>query len=195
MNSNVDRLRLPGSTESVEIGFRLAIVEPHEVVVGDFNSDGAVSLADLEMFDFAAKQDAAAKLNVFDVSNPGGLRHFPWNHDYNIMDFDGNFGLNNIDRDLWLTLDQSTPGDSNLDGDVDFVDFLSLANNFSESPSSWSQGDYDGNNETNFLDFLALANNFGNAPVADAAGVPEPSGSLLIALLLVPIFQRMVRNC
>ena len=184
--SNVD------PTAFVTFGMRTAMVEPSEVVLGDFNRDGAVSQADLDLF-----QDRVAEALIAKAEGEENLvDHIVWDHANNIMDLDTNNTLDDRDRQLWHTLDQSSPGDSDLDGDVDFVDFLSLANNFGQSPSSWSQGDYDGNNETNFLDFLALANNFGNAPVAAAAAsVPEPSSSLLAVLALTPFLLTRKRRC
>ena len=82
---------------------------------------------------------------------------------------------------------QKTPGDANLDGVVDFPDFLALSEHFGEGsrrdPRAWSQGDFDGNGEVDFPDFLILSENFGGVAAAatSAASVPEPTG-LSIAL-------------
>lgn len=56
---------------------------------------------------------------------------------------------------------QTRFGDANLDGLVDFSDFLQLSSNYGLENSSWSQGDFDGNGTVNFEDFLLLSNNFG----------------------------------
>jgi hypothetical protein len=53
------------------------------------------------------------------------------------------------------------PGDSDLDGDVDFADFLILAANFGVASAAWQQGDFDGNQMVDFGDFLLLSANFG----------------------------------
>ena len=51
-------------------------------------------------------------------------------------------------------------GDANLDGGVDFDDFLLLAANFG-LPGTWSTGDFDGDGTIQFADFLSLADSFG----------------------------------
>ena len=42
---------------------------------------------------------------------------------------------------------QRAPGDANMDGDVNFADFLTLSENFGEGsrrdPRAWSQGDFE----------------------------------------------------
>lgn len=52
---------------------------------------------------------------------------------------------------------QTRPGDLDLDGDVDFVDFLQLSAHFGAAESSWDTGDMDGDGRTGFADFLLLA--------------------------------------
>jgi len=64
-------------------------------------------------------------------------------------------------------------GDTDLDGDVDFADFLNLSANFGKSPdASWADGDFDSDCEVGFTDFLLLSKNFGktaNPAAVDAA--------------------------
>lgn len=50
--------------------------------------------------------------------------------------------------------------DINSSGEVDFADFLILANNFGRTDAAFADGDLDGNGEVNFLDFLVLAEHF-----------------------------------
>ena len=170
-------------------GFRLVSLEPRNVVAGDFNRDGELDASDIDLLSVAVVEQSLAELDAF------GIPRYDVRN--NVFDLNTDQFIDDVDRDLWLThVAAASLGDSDLDGDVDFVDFLSLANNFGESPSSWSQGDYDGNNETNFLDFLALANNFGNSPVAAAAAsVPEPSSSLLATLAVIPFLLTRKRRC
>ena len=52
-------------------------------------------------------------------------------------------------------------GDANLNGRVDFHDFLVLANNFSKEDAKFADGDFDGDGRVSFLDFLVLSENFG----------------------------------
>ena len=73
------------------------------------------------------------------------------------------------------------PGDADGSGDVGFLDFLALANNFG-SEGGYEQGNFDCSGTVSFLDFLTLANNFGKSAGDSAAAVPEPSSGLLIFL-------------
>ena len=53
-------------------------------------------------------------------------------------------------------------GDADLNGNVDFVDFLALSKDFGkQTGSSWSEGDFNGDGEISFEDFLLLSANFG----------------------------------
>lgn len=58
---------------------------------------------------------------------------------------------------------QSLRGDLDMDGDVDFSDFLILALNYNAVDAGYSEGDVDCNGEVGFTDFLALATNFGKS--------------------------------
>ena len=84
-------------------------------------------------------------------------------------------------------------GDGDLDGDVDFVDFVNLSNNFGGS-GTWVDGDYNGSGIIDFPDFVGLSNNFGAsaAIVASAtiAAVPEPG---TLALLLFGCLASLCR--
>jgi hypothetical protein len=90
----------------------------------------------------------------------------------------GDVFLDNVDIEVRTKL----PGDTDLDGEVTFADFLVLADNFGGRRKAWSQGDFDGDREVGFPDFLALSANFGGAANSSAAAVPEPTGAC-IALL------------
>ena len=82
--------------------------------------------------------------------------------------------------DLQIEVLTKLPGDADLDGDVDFADFLALSNNFGSS-GTWSQGDFNEDRRVEFNDFLLLSDNFGdNAAVA----VPEPGASSIALLSL-----------
>ncbi len=63
-----------------------------------------------------------------------------------------------------------------LDGTVQFSDFLVLSNNFGKE-GDWSVGDFDGDGQVAFADFLILSDNFG-ATSSAAAAVPEPAAAL-----------------
>ena len=55
------------------------------------------------------------------------------------------------------------PGDADGDGEVAFLDFLMLANNFGATDATYADGDFNCDGSVTFLDFLILANNFGKA--------------------------------
>jgi hypothetical protein len=74
-------------------------------------------------------------------------------------------------------------GDSNLDGSVDFGDFLALSENFGQA-AGWAGGDFDGSGTTDFDDFLNLALNFGAGEI-NVAAVPEPAGQELAIVLVI----------
>ena len=73
----------------------------------------------------------------------------------------------------------SIPGDADLDGEVQFSDFLLLANSFG-LPGDWSQGDFDMNGQVEFADYLVLASRFGESVSLRANAVPEPAGLVLL---------------
>lgn len=52
-------------------------------------------------------------------------------------------------------------GDLDLDGKVNFTDFLSFSANFGKTDATFEQGDQDGDGEVNFADFLEMSQNFG----------------------------------
>lgn len=90
------------------------------------------------------------------------------------------------------------PGDTNLDGSIDFADFLSLSANFGIGPNStWGLGNFNADGDVNFADFLALSGNFGFG-VASSEIVPEPKPSFAwiscCGLLLQMLSRKAQRN-
>ncbi|MDP9172991.1 MAG: trypsin-like serine protease [Planctomycetota bacterium] len=53
-------------------------------------------------------------------------------------------------------------GDANLDGKVDFSDFVILSNHFGSNSTNWDQGNFNFDNGVDFSDFVILSNNFGD---------------------------------
>ena len=95
------------------------------------------------------------------------------------LDLDLNRDGSLNDEDLNFLLDEildTTLGDTDLNGRVDFSDFLSLSNGFGGS-GAWGDGDFDGNQRIEFADFLVLSRNFGTTAVQP---VPEPSSHWLL---------------
>ena len=100
--------------------------------------------------------------------------------------------LSELDRQFWITeLVNTLPGDADLDGSVEFADFLSLSSSFGME-AGWAEGDFDGDQEVQFPDFLLLSQNFGQTAQAIAT-VPEGSGTLFFVLLVVGRFLRTTR--
>ena len=103
------------------------------------------------------------------------------------FDLDRSGSVDLDDRSFWITeLKSTTFGDTNLDGEVEFSDFLALSANFGKE-GGWAEGDFDGNGQVAFPDFLALSANFGQS-VPAAAAVPEPTASLMAAFAMMGLF-------
>ena len=98
-----------------------------------------------------------------------------------------------------VTIRITLPGDANLDGTVNFNDFLVLQNNFNQPNTRFDQGNFNYDGVTNFNDFLVLQNNFGQSitgePVtvtkqqvaamsafATANAIPEPTSFGVLGL-------------
>ena len=111
---------------------------------GDFDGNGQIDAADIDLL--------CAATHAID----------PPQEDIARFDQNDDDQLSAEDVDIWLAdVANTRRGDADLDGDVDFADFLSLAGNFGSDAGSWSQGDFDCDGEVSFSDFLLLAGNFG----------------------------------
>jgi len=82
------------------------------------------------------------------------------------------------------------PGDTDLDGDVDFFDYLTAKGNFGMATGAgWADGDFDRDGDVDFTDYITVKGNFGwptgaGAPLVGGA-VPE-SAALTLLLLAAP---------
>ena len=140
-----------------------------EPVPGDFDADGTFSSVDIDLLFEHLRDD-------------GTVCHF---------DLDGDSVLSGADVDFLLSqIIGVLPGDANLDGLVEFADFLLLAQGFGK-PGGWRDGDFSGDGNVQFEDFLLLSGNFGlelepvTAAEVNVAAVAEPSAG---ALLLISLF-------
>lgn len=93
-----------------------------------------------------------------------------------------------------LTAASLLGGDLDLNGKVEFADFLTFSGNFgiTDKGGGYANGDIDLNGAVEFADFLTLSGNFGKTANA-AQSVPEPSGLAVFclgALLLAPLRRR-----
>jgi len=80
------------------------------------------------------------------------------------------------------------PGDADGDDAVNLDDFTTLAANFGLSETTFMQGDFSRDGTINLDDFTILAANFGQPAPAEpqrSVAVPEPSGAILAAALLL----------
>ncbi len=87
------------------------------------------------------------------------------------------------------------PGDADVDGDVDRLDFLVLEDGFAREQADWSHGDFNGDGEVSFLDYLTWKRHAGGSIDAFAwsppgGGAPEPLSSLLLAAGSVMLLAR-----
>ena len=101
-------------------------------------------------------------------------------------------GLDYGAHELTLTVDHDLLiGDLDLDGDVDFFDYIATSNNFGETEGMrFQDGDMDGDGDVDFFDYVTVSNHFGDslpasAGVAGAANVPEPSTLALLGTAAV----------
>lgn len=76
------------------------------------------------------------------------------------LDADGNSVVDEDDVVFIVEAIVSTEmGDTDLDGDVDFIDFLAISGNFGSS-GGWADGDLNGDGEVDFEDFTILSGNY-----------------------------------
>ena len=164
--------------EISDTAIMLSIAGMLEGILGDFDGQNGLDLADIDTL--VTQIQAASSDLAFDVNADNSL--------------------NADDINVWLSLKSDAdgksylPGDADLNGNVDFADFLQLSASFGAADTTWSQGNYDAQNGTDFSDFLVLSANFGST--SDAQSVPEPSGisSLLLTLLASLAVGRHVRS-
>ena len=97
------------------------------------------------------------------------------------------YGLDNFQ------LTTAREGDANVDGKVNFADFLILSDNFGHDEATWEDGDFDADGTVLFSDFLLLSDNFGNSSDGVSA-VPEPSYSVAIVLIIVAVAGHHARS-
>ena len=99
---------------------------------GDLNYNGELDLADLNIL--------TSNIAVAPASEDAALAS---RRAFQTLDFNGDQAFDTQDVHSWVSdLKGTSPGDADLNGDVDFADFLALSENFN-GPGNWSQGDFD----------------------------------------------------
>ncbi len=135
----------------------------------DLNEDGLCNSSDIDFLSSAIQSgDDAAILDV----NQDGV-------------------VSAEDRVFWIeSINGTLAGDADLNGSVQFADFLALSDSFGEA-GGWAQGDFDGDGLVEFPDFLVLSQNFGFSS-SDIVAVPEPTSSCftMCGLLICAAYLR-----
>ena len=155
----------------------------YELKLGTSNSwDGEILIDNLRLRSKLAgdiTNEAILDCNDMDALSDA-VRHGFNDEQYDLTD-DGI--ATDADRGAWLNVVGSVPGDFDLNGVVEFADFLILSETFG-IPGNWCEGDANGDREIDFSDFLVLADSFGR-PGALLSSVPEPRFNLAFAAVLV----------
>ncbi|MEZ6073897.1 MAG: multicopper oxidase domain-containing protein [Pirellulales bacterium] len=118
-----------------------------------------------DTFDILTATSVAGRFDVTKL--PDVAEGLGWNVDYQ---------PDRVTLVVWL------PGDGNLDGVVDGLDYLLWAGNYGDDPADVppgapGNGDYNDDGVVDGLDYLVWASNFG--ATIPATAVPEPSAALL----------------
>lgn len=115
---------------------------PQPNAVGDFDADGDFSASDLDMMWAAISRSTNQDLAQYDLNDDDQL--------------------DELDAIHWIEKIKGTKqGDVDLDGDIDFADFLTLSAHFGARDATWSTGDLNADQSVGFDDFLLLSGNFG----------------------------------
>lgn len=176
---------LPAST-AVEASFAVTAIDPR-FLPGDIDRDGSLDADDIEGLLRTAPGAIGMNRARLDV-----------NFDDTIVTTPDTVGS---DADYWVrVLKQTEYGDANLDGVVDFLDLLPLAQNFgSTSNRRWNHGSFDGDGSVDFDDLLTLARHygFGTTPAAFESDwilarslVPEPAAAVGVMAACVLLRRR-----
>lgn len=133
---------------------------PIEDLPGDFDFNFQLNATDIDLLSA-------------EIRTPQPRSWFDLNNDQSVDDEDRQFWVESVVGTFF--------GDADLNGRVDFTDFVALSNNFGQQ-GGWMQGDFDGSRNVAFPDFVMLSSNFGNAREALASqSVPEPN-TVIVAL-------------
>lgn len=162
-----DKVSLPstltGKSFELSITEQGVFLDPY--LLGDFNGDDRRSGTDINLLSSVAR---LAYDEQFDLNADGEV--------------------DQTDRVIWVEgLERTFFGDANLNGAVEFDDFLALSDNFGNF-GGWRSGDFNGDQRVDFPDFLLLSENFGQTRAAMA--VPEPTGQMLFLVVVMLIALR-----
>lgn len=172
---------------------------------GDLNGDGKIDDKDLFLLKSTYKSAGASQSALSEVKaallRRGDLTHDNstnaadinylthhladqnWNNDINADGVVDSADVSSLVKDIFNT----NPGDANLDGKVNFLDFQTLETNFDKpNRDGWQFADFNGDGVVNRADLAILIQNYGAPPpdqlAAAMAAVPEPSACLSLTL-------------
>ncbi len=145
-------------------------------VTGDFNNNGTLDAADIDLLSA-------------DVRQPSGNK---------VYDVNGDNAVNGADRETWVnTLKKTYMGDADLDGKFDSTDLIKVfqGGEYEDgvaANSGWSDGDWNGDAEFDSSDFITAfqAGGYDQGPRAAVSAVPEPSSMALFALGSLALLRR-----
>lgn len=165
---------------------------------GVVNMSGNVSILFADLFTSVAPNGGEFNFGIFDNMIVTTL---PDMSDPLDCDMDGMVGTSDIACATAETIADTLAaaniiaGDLNLDGVVEFPDFLTLSGNFGdpEAAGVYANGDIDLSGEIDFPDFLALSGNFGLSS-AELAAVPEPGGFVLLLMPMLLLARLRMRR-
>jgi hypothetical protein len=150
---------------------------PHVSAGGDFNSDGTLDAADVNLL-----MNRIAT-GPFDTQ----------------FDLNGDQRLDAEDLSVWVhVIKQTYFGDANLDGEFTTSDLVNVltAGQYEDDVagnSAWASGDWNADAEFTSADLVAALSDGGYEQGPRPASVPEPAGGWL-ALLSAALLQRMLRE-
>lgn len=130
----------PGYSDYGSLGYYRILGSIGDVgLPGDINSDGTISAADIDTLysELGTRPSSRLDLNQDGAVNSGDV------------DF--------LVREIIAT----EYGDFDLNGRVDFADFLILSKNFQRNEVDWLHGDASGDKQVDLTDFLLLSDHFG----------------------------------
>ena len=91
-------------------------------------------------------------------------------------------GLNPAGQQHAFLMTPASPGDANLDGNVDINDLTIVLANYGKTGMTWTDGEFTGDGTVDINDLTIVLSNYGRSLGSSAAGmaaVPEPSAVLL----------------
>jgi len=149
-----------------------AILDGNPTAPCDFDGDGDCDVVDIDNLAFTILEGNNDP--IYDLSEDSSV------------DF--------ADLELFLSQVGSRNGDLDLNGTVEFADFLGLSSNFGLE-AEWSGGDLNVDSTVGFPDFLILSENFGQSGAGALAAVPEPAtGGMALMFFVCCSALRRKRN-